>query len=869
MRRLIHLLLILVLAAPLPATAAVPRQDAQDRPPATVQRVALVIGNGRYQYLDQLPNPANDARAVAAALWGLGFEVIEVIDADLGQTLAAMTTFAGRLRPGMEALFYYAGHAVQRNGANFLLPVSARVTRATDIATQAIDAGAVVRIMDKAGARLNIVILDACRNNPFPGGIAEGSSGLAEMRGESAEMLIGYATAPGAVASDGAGPHSPYTAALLKYLEQPGLEVGTLFRRVRAEVRQATKGEQIPWLSSSLEGEFFFRPADQPAIQLAALGNSPTDTLGMLPPSAVVELAYWQSVKDSREPTELGAFLDRFPDGNFADVARRRLAELRLPAAVPAHPPQPVPTATEPLPADASGEVQSYVGVGPVPIALALPRGANPGRLRVRLDQLPSNGELTLGASEVLVSGDRLTAGMLDQLRFQPHLGSRSAQDRLRYTVLDGNAEVARGDLAISASLHPCDVLGGHPHDPHRVSIGVRIELVDAPAAIAACRRAVEQFPDVPRFAEELGRSYRAAGDYRQAMSWHRRAADAGYSAAEVSIGKMYRDGLGVRVDDAEALRWYRLAAAQDDSWAWVSLGIMARDGRGVPQDYAEALRWFQRAAETGNDWAFTNIGRMYMQGLGVPRDVGRAVAWFQRAAEMGDLLAAITLGRMYRDGEGVAQDYGRAVRWYRAAAGQGFAHAEARLGRLYEAGHGVPQDYGEALKWYRRAAAQGEVWSHRYLGRLYEAGEGVPQDDRQAVHWYRLAAEQGNAWAQRDLGRMYEAGRGVGRDLAEAAIWYARAAGQDDVKARELSIRRLNGLPEEARVAAGERLLIQADRLRGPADGRLDPTTKAAIRAFQRTAGLRVDGAVSTDLLVALGRQVGLAGPRPDREEL
>jgi TPR repeat protein len=866
MRRLIHLLLILALATPLPATAAVPRQDRQDRPPATVERVALVIGNGRYQYLDQLPNPANDARAVAAELWGLGFEVIEVIDADLGQTLAAMTTFAGRLRPGMEALFYYAGHAVQRNGANFLLPVSARIARNGDLVTQAIEAGSVVRIMDQAGARLNIVILDACRNNPFPGGVAEGSSGLAEMRGEGAEMLVGYATAPGAVASDGDGPHSPYTAALLKYLEQPGLEVGTLFRRVRAEVRLATGGEQIPWLSSSLEGEFFFRPAQQPAVQLAALGDAPTDTLGMLPPSAVVELAYWQSVKDSRDPAEIGAFLERFPDGNFAAVARRRLTELRAPGGPTS---SPSPPATEVLPAGASAEVQSYVGVGPVPVALAVPRTADPGRLRVRLDQLPSNGDLTLGASEVLVNGDRLTAGMLDQLRFEPHLGSRSVQDRLRYTVLDGNAEVAQGNLGISASLHPCDVLGGHPHDPHRVSIGVRIELVDAPAAIAACRRAVEQFPNVPRFAEELGRSYRAAGDYRNAMIWHRRAADAGYSAAEVSIGKMYRDGLGVPVDDAEALRWYRLGAAQNDSWAWVSLGIMARDGRGVPQDYAQALDWFQRAAKTGNDWAFTNIGRMYVAGLGVPQDFDRAVAWFRRAAEMGDLLAQITLGRMYRDGEGVSQDYGRAVRWYRAAAGQGFAHAQARLGRLYEAGHGVPQDYHEALQWYRRAAAQGEVWSHRYLGRLYETGEGVPQDDRQAVHWYRIAADQGNPWAQRDMGRMYEAGRGVERDLAAAAIWYARAAGEDDVKARELSLSRLNRLPEEARVAAAERLLIAAGRLQGPADGRLDPASRAAVQAFERTAGLSADGAISDDLLVALARQVGGVGAAPDREEL
>ena len=194
-------------------------------------------------------------------------------------------------------------------------------------------------------------------------------------------------------------------------------------------------------------------------------------------------------------------------------------------------------------------------------------------------------------------------------------------------------------------------------------------------------------------------------------------------------------------------------------------------------------------------------------------------------------------------------------MRWYRAAAGQGFAHAEARLGKLYEEGLGVAQDYGEALKWYQRAAAQGEVWSHRYLGRLYETGEGVPQDPREAVRWYRIAAERGNPWAQRDMGRMYEAGKGVAQDPGEAALWYARAAGQDDAKARELSLERLSGLAEDARATAAERMLIAAGYLQGQADGRLDPAARAAIATFQRAAGLPVDGVLSLDLLVALGR--------------
>ena len=154
----------MVLATPLPSGAAVPPEDRPERSSnaSRSSSATAITRPGR------LTNPANDARAVAAALWNVGFEVIEVVDADLGETLAAMTTFAEPAAPGHGGAVLYAGHAVQWNGANFLLPVSARVTVTRDLLNQAIDAGAIVRVMENAGARLNILILDSCRDNPFP-----------------------------------------------------------------------------------------------------------------------------------------------------------------------------------------------------------------------------------------------------------------------------------------------------------------------------------------------------------------------------------------------------------------------------------------------------------------------------------------------------------------------------------------------------------------------------------------------------------------------------------------------------------------------------------------------------------------------------
>lgn len=237
-------------------------------------RTALVIGNGAYPEAP-LKNPVNDARDMAAKLRDLGFQTIERLDADRQSMRLALREFEQRLRQQRGVgLFYYAGHGVQLKGQNYLIPVGSDIRQEFEVPDEAVDAEAVLRAMESAGNELNIVILDACRNNPFVRGYGAGSRGLARMDGP-AGTFIAYATAPGAISQDGGdGRNSPYTRGLLAAMSTPGLSLEQIFKQVLVAVERETSGAQIPWVASSLRGDFFFNPA--PA---ASASPSPAATL--------------------------------------------------------------------------------------------------------------------------------------------------------------------------------------------------------------------------------------------------------------------------------------------------------------------------------------------------------------------------------------------------------------------------------------------------------------------------------------------------------------------------------------------------------------------------------------------------------------
>src|SRR4051794_35863380 len=235
---------------PTSAAPATPQQEARDG-----RRVALVVGNSRYRSLGQLKNSANDANLMAQTLRRMGYTLIgsgPQVDLDRHGFERAIQEF-GRAIPGAAiAVFYYAGHGMQVDGTNWLVPVDADLTpRKQDLPFQMVSADHVLLQMDGAGAQLNLLILDACRNNPIASrGTRDMQSGLAEMRAPAGSM-IAYATQPGAVALDGEGANGPYTMALARAMQQPDLDIFHVFNRTGLEVQQATNGTQVPWTSNS------------------------------------------------------------------------------------------------------------------------------------------------------------------------------------------------------------------------------------------------------------------------------------------------------------------------------------------------------------------------------------------------------------------------------------------------------------------------------------------------------------------------------------------------------------------------------------------------------------------------------------------
>jgi len=235
------------------ADAAPPGENASQ----AEQRTALLIGNGAYASAP-LRNAVNDARTMGETLKGLGFDVVEHENLNQKEMKKEIQAFGQRLLKGGVGLFYYAGHGMQVNGRNYLIPVGAAIEHEKQVEYEAVDVGAVLTEMDYARNRLNIVILDACRDNPFARSFRSSVQGLASMNAPTG-TIVAYATAPGAVANDGPGDHGVYTGELVKAMEAPGLRIEDVFKQVRSSVRETTQGKQVPWESSSLEGDFYFK----------------------------------------------------------------------------------------------------------------------------------------------------------------------------------------------------------------------------------------------------------------------------------------------------------------------------------------------------------------------------------------------------------------------------------------------------------------------------------------------------------------------------------------------------------------------------------------------------------------------------------
>jgi hypothetical protein len=286
----------------------------------TEDRVALVIGNAAYKR-DALDNPVNDARLIGQTLQKAGFKVALRENLDRAAMLGALREFGAQLNENTVAVLYYAGHALQLRDHNFMIPIDAEIRTEDEIAVQGMDLTFILGQMSRAKSRVNVVILDACRDNPFAKRSTNSGQGLAQMDAPIGTLLA-YATAPGKPAPDGIGPpgNSVYTAQLAQHLLTPGLPVEIMFKRVREAVVRESRQLQVPWEHSSLLGEFAFVPGIHSGGDAAE-------------PDGSAELALWNSVQGSNRADDFRAYLRQYPNGRFADTARTRIAALSAPAA--------------------------------------------------------------------------------------------------------------------------------------------------------------------------------------------------------------------------------------------------------------------------------------------------------------------------------------------------------------------------------------------------------------------------------------------------------------------------------------------------------------------------------------------------------
>ncbi len=300
------------------------------------KRIAFVVGNGAYKNVAQLPNPPIDAKAMASVLRNVGFEVVEGTNLTRDTMTEKLLDFGKKAQGADVAVFFYAGHGIAISGTNYLLPVDADIKSEMDVKL-----GAAINIdltLDQtmSDAKVKLVFLDACRDNPFAAKIKSNSptrsvavqSGLAEMKsGEG--TLIAFATGPGQTALDGQeGTNSPFTRALIAHVTQPGIEIQQAMTEVRAQVNDETNKGQLPWGHTNLIGAVYLNPVAAPAAGAGTAAAGAPAAVASTSGNTDVELEFWRSVKESNKPEELNAYLTTYPNGQFKSLALARIAAL-------------------------------------------------------------------------------------------------------------------------------------------------------------------------------------------------------------------------------------------------------------------------------------------------------------------------------------------------------------------------------------------------------------------------------------------------------------------------------------------------------------------------------------------------------------
>lgn len=773
----------ILLAAGLPAVAPAAMAQAGgwssplDLTARAPKRFAVVIGNADYRNVPGLRNARSDADLVAGFLEGAGYEVSEYHDLTKLGFEQMMRRLLLDVDKDSEVVLYYAGHGVQIAGGNYLIPVDAKFSTAYDVPFEAISLTSLVDIIG-ARARLQIVVLDSCRDNPFGDTLVttDLTKGLSETRGgfnvltAPINSLLAFSTSPGALAYDGSGANSPFAEALVETARQnPDRPVGEVFEQVRRLVFERTEGRQVPWESSTLVQPASFAPP-------AAPGGAPTGG-------------------------------DEAPGG-----ATRSLILVTMPDAIPALAAAPAPAAGAAPTVALTAPLAREVGIGKsLAAALHLPPDA-----AVTLAAPPKQGRLVLTAADGTredAARTPLTGARLASLAYVSEADPQSAVTAPDPVVIDSFTLAAAGaapaDVQLSLKADPCDRAAGDQLDPEGVGLGRFANEIEPEAALAACQQAVQAQPDVGRFHYQLGRAELALRQFGAAQAEFSKARDLGHTRAYVALGNLIAGQAaqtGGKADTAapeQALVLWQAGVDRGDPFAFYSLGKQLLRYGQTDAEREHGFELLTRSLELGHTFAMNELGAYFLDPSSPHADPPRGLRYLQESAARGDIYGYNNLGLVYLNGEaGVAKDPKAAFDWFKKAADGGHPLAPGNIGRLWNS------------------------------GALGSAGQFA-----QAVQWDDLGLERGDAWAGANAAWII-ANRSVpGLGPRDAALRAAKAAALRNPEAAAEARQLLAALPPDA-IDGAAQTLVNALGGQLAVDGSFGPASVAEMQRVLAAAG-------------------------------
>jgi TPR repeat protein len=523
-------------------------------------------------------------------------------------------------------------------------------------------------------------------------------------------------------------------------------------------------------------------------------------------PTTEVEVIFWNSVKDSADPALLQTYLDRYPNGAFAPIAKLKIE--RLNAQTPLTP-------SDQLADEPGISVGQSYGRQEV-VRVTLGGSGNRGVLGLRGHTLDPFWQIAIGpeakgAIVVAVS----PGGAAEQVRLRAGDIITRVEGQDVPTMADVARLIGQAGAGKQVSIQIWRPDGDYKTFVARLTTRANKQDVHAALALANLYQlGIFGSKDVP-----------------EALKWQRKAAETGSTAAMIALGNTLAtsEGPEKEKDLPEAVHWYRKASEAGDARAMALLGSMYQSGLGTAKDEAEAVRWYRKGADAGNAEAMAGLAQMQLEGKGTVKDEAAAAALMRKAADAGNAFAMTLLGAAYAEGKGLPKDEAEAVRWYRRASDAGNHAGTYRLGWAYNNARGVPKDDVEALTNFRRAADNGLAAGMVAVGDMYAGGFGTAKDDAEATRWYRKAADAGDTGAMYTMAIRSEFGLGATKDSEAAAQWAIASVKGGYDYARTQLIAEAGKWSADFRRAL-QRKLKEAGHYSGDIDGRMGGGVKDGL---------------------------------------